>query len=136
MFRITLAWRLNALLPFTTEYQNYRAMDDAVKAMELGLLQAARGTEVEVYNIILQLEKTRTTAEAQRLTVELAERTLRLSETAYRNGLKQYIEVQNDELALRQARLEQVRQSYDYRKGLLDLEYATGVPFGSLGGRN
>ena len=135
MFRITLAWRLNALFPFTMEYQAYHAINDAVKAMELGLTQAIQGTEAEVYNIILQLEKTRTTAEAQKMTVDLAERTLRLSETAYRNGLKQFIEVQNDELALRQARLGALQQNYNYLMGLLDLEYAIGVPFGSLGGR-
>jgi outer membrane protein TolC len=136
MFRISLVWRLNALIPFTPEHQNYKAMEDGVKALDLGLAQAVQAAEVEAYNIILQLEKTRTSAEAQRLTVELAERTLRLSEAAYRNGLKQFIEVQGDELALRQARLEALQQNYNYLKDLLDLEYAIGVPFGSLGGRN
>lgn len=135
MFRITLTWRLNALFPFTREYQSYQAMDDAVKAMELGLTRTIQGTEAEVYNIIMQLEKTRTTAEAQKMTVNLAERTLRLSETAYRNGLKQFLEVQNDELALRQARLGSLQQNYNYLMSLLDLEYAIGVPFGTLGGR-
>ncbi|MDR2210240.1 MAG: TolC family protein [Spirochaetaceae bacterium] len=136
MFRITLGWRLNALLPFTTEYQGYRALSDAVKIMDLGIAQEIQKTEVEVYGIILQLEKTRTTAEAQRLTVELAERTLRLSETAYRNGLKEFLDVQNDELALRQAQLEALQQNYKYRMDLLDLEYAIGLPFGDLSGRN
>jgi outer membrane protein TolC len=104
--------------------------------MELGLSQAVQGTQMEVNNIIMQLEKTRTTAETQRMTVELAERTLRLSETAYNNGLKQFLEVQNDELALRQARLGALQQNYNYLMSLLDLEYAIGVPFGTLGGRN
>ena len=136
MFRITLAWRLNALIPFTPEFQAYQAMNDAVKAMELGMTRAVQGTEMEVYNLIMQLEKTRTTAEAQRMTVNLAERTLRLSETAYRNGLKTFLEVQNDELALRQARLGILQQNYNYLMGLLDLEYAIGVPFGTLSGSN
>jgi outer membrane protein TolC len=132
MFRVTLAWRLNAFLPFSKEANDYKAMDDAVKMMELGVKQAMQGTEVEVYNIIMQLEKTRTTAEAQRLTVQLAERTYRLSMTAYQNGLKTWLDVQNDELALRQARLGSLQQNYSYLMGLLDLEYALGVPFGSL----
>ena len=136
MFRITLGWRLNAFIPFTREYQSYQAMKDAVKAMELGMSQAVQGTEMEAYNIIMQLEKTRTTAEAQRMTVNLAARTLQLSETAYRNGLKTYLEVQNDELALRQARLGTLQQNYSYLMSLLDLEYAIGVPFGTLSGRN
>ena len=136
MFRVTLAWRLNAFIPFTPEFQTYQAMNDAVKAMELGMQRAVQGTEMEVYNLIMQLEKTRASAEAQRLTVSLAERTLRLSETAYRSGLKTFLEVQNDELALRQARLGILQQNYNYLMGLLDLEYAIGVPFGTLSGSN
>jgi outer membrane protein TolC len=133
MFRITLGWRLNGLFPFTQEGQALKALDDGIRAMNLGLAQAVQGTEVEVYNIVLQLEKTRTQAEAQRLTVELAEQTYRLSEQAYRSGLKEFLEVQNDELAMRQARLNMLQQNYAYFTGLLDLEYAVGVPFGTLG---
>jgi outer membrane protein TolC len=135
MFRITLFWRLSALLPFSVENQGYLAVNDAVKAMELGLALAVQGTEMEVYNTIMQMEQTRTSAEAQRMTVDLAERTLRLSQTAYRNGLKTFLEVQNDELALRQARLGALQQNYNYLMSLLDLEYAIGVPFGTLSGR-
>jgi len=132
MFRITLGWRLNGLLPFTKENQSYQAMKEAVKAMEMGMSRAVQGTEAEVYNIIMQLEKTRATAEAQRMTVELAERTYRLSQTAYQNGLKTFLDVRNDELALSQARLGALSQNYSYLMGLLDLEYALGVPFGTL----
>jgi outer membrane protein TolC len=135
MFRITLAWRLNALIPFTKENQAWLAMNDTLKAMDLGMAQTVQTTKTEVYNIIMQLEKTRTTAEAQKLTVDLAERTLRLTERAYGSGYKQYLEVLNDELALRQARLGVLQQNYNYLMGLLDLEYAIGVPFGTLGGR-
>jgi outer membrane protein TolC len=133
MFRITLGWRLNGLFPFSQEGQALKALDDSIRAMNLGLAQAVQGTEVEVYNIVLQLEKTRTQAEAQRLTVELAEQTYRLSEQAYRSGLKEFLDVQNDELAMRQARLNMLQQNYAYFTGLLDLEYAIGVPFGTLG---
>ena len=133
MFRITLGWRLNGLFPFSQEAQALKALDDSIRAMNLGLARAVQGTEVEVYNIVLQLEKTRTQAEAQRFTVELAEQTYRLSEQAYRSGLKEFLDVQNDELAMRQARLNMLQQNYAYFTGLLDLEYAVGVPFGTLG---
>ncbi|MDR1388598.1 MAG: TolC family protein [Treponema sp.] len=135
-FSVTLSWRLNGFLPFTPEYQGVRALDDAVKALNLGIAQAVQGVETEAYSIILKLEKTRESVEAQKRTVELAERTLRLSEAAYRNGLKEFLEVRNDQDALNQARLGALNQNYDYLMGLLDLEYAIGAPFGSLGGRN
>jgi outer membrane protein TolC len=133
MFRITLGWRLNGLFPFTQEHQALKSLDDAIQSMNLDLARAVQGTEVEVYNVVLQLEKTRTQAEAQRLTVDLAERTYLLSEQAYRAGIKEFLEVQNDELALRKARLDLLQQNYAYLTGLLDLEYAIGVPFGTLG---
>jgi outer membrane protein TolC len=136
MFRITLGWRLNGLFPFTQEHQALKSLDDSISAANLGLAQAVQGTEVEVYNIVLQLEKTRTQAEAQRLTVDLAERTYLLSEQAYRAGIKEFLDVQNDELALRQARLNLLQQNYAYLTGLLDLEYTIGVPFGTLGEKN
>jgi outer membrane protein TolC len=133
MFRVTLGWRLNGLFPFTQENQALKTIDDNIRAMNLGLAQAIQGTEVEIYNIVLQLEKTRTQAEAQRATVDLAGRTYTLSLQAYRSGLKDFLEVQNDELALRQARFDMLRQNYAYLTSLLDLEYAAGVPFGTLG---
>jgi len=135
MFSITLSWRLNALLPFSVEAQRYRALKDALEAMNLGMALAIQGTQTEVYNIILQLERTRTSAEAQRATVNLAQRTLQMSEIAYRNGHRTFVEVLNDELALRQARLGMLQQNYNYLMSLLDLEYAIGVPFGTLGAR-
>jgi outer membrane protein TolC len=131
-FRLSITWRLNAFLPFTPEFNSMLTMNEAVRSLNISLAQAVQGTQIEVYNIILQLEKIRTTAEAQRLTVQLAERTLRLSDQAYRNGLKEFNDVQSDLLALRQAQLGAAQQNYNYLMGLLDLEYATGVPFGSI----
>jgi outer membrane protein TolC len=135
-FTISLGFSLNGLIPFTKENNALKDLDDGISKMHIGLAQAVQGTEVEIYNTVLGLEQTRTTAEAQALAVQLAERTLRLSEQAYRSGLKEFLDVQNDELALRQARFNMLQQNYSYLTGLLDLEYAIGVPFGSLGERN
>jgi outer membrane protein TolC len=84
----------------------------------------------------MQLEKARVTVEAQSLTVELAERTYRLTEEAYQAGLSEFLEVQNAELELRRARIGVLEQNYNYIKGLIDLEYAIGVPFGTLSAGN
>jgi outer membrane protein TolC len=135
-FSITLAMRLNAFFPFSREAQSYRAINDGLEVMNIGMSLLVQGTQTEVYNTILQLERTRTSAEAQRATVSLAERTLQMSEIAYRNGHRQFVEVLNDELALRQARLGMLQQNYNYLMSLLDLEYAIGMPFGTLGGMN
>ncbi|MDR2518223.1 MAG: TolC family protein [Spirochaetaceae bacterium] len=130
----SLGFRLNGLFPFDSERQGLQDMDDNLRLLRVGLAQAVRGTEIEVYSAILNLEKVRGTAEAQGRTVDLAERTYRLTETAYRAGLQDLLEVQNAELELRRARIGVLEQNFTYLQGLIDLEYAVGVPFGTLSG--
>ncbi|MDR2797160.1 MAG: TolC family protein [Treponema sp.] len=132
MFRLTLTFRLNGLLPWSTEAQGLKELDETLSSLNIGLAQAIQGTELEIYNTVLSLEQTRTTAEAQRLTADLAERTYRLTEQAYRAGLNELLEVQNAELELRKARIGVLEQQFNYLKSLIDLEYAIGVPFGTL----
>jgi outer membrane protein TolC len=131
-FRITLGFRLNGLLPFGAEFQGNKSIDDGIKTANIGLAQMIRGTEIEIYNTVLSLEKTRISAEAQTQTVNLAERSYRLTEEAYRAGLQDLFQVQSAELSLRQARVQMLEQQFNYLNGLIDLEYSIGVPFGTL----
>jgi len=91
-----------------------------------------QGTEIEIYNTVLALNKTQITAEAQQKTVELAERAYRLTEQAFRAGLQDLLQVQNAELELKQAKVSMLEHQFNYLNGLLDLEYSIGVPFGTL----
>jgi outer membrane protein TolC len=79
------------------------------------------------------LVKTEASIEAMRQNVDLAERSYRSTETAYRNGLQTLLEVQNAANQLQEARLGVMSQTVTYLNGLIDLEYALGVPFGTLG---
>jgi outer membrane protein TolC len=129
---ITLGIRLHSLLPFSTDFQGIRNMDDQIRTANIGLAQMIQGTEIEIYNTILSLERTQSTAEAQAQTVSLAERSYRLTEQAYRAGLQDLLQVQNAQLELRQARVSMLEQQFNYLNGLIDLEYSVGVPFGTL----
>lgn len=132
MFSITLAWRLNSLLPFSREAQGLADLDDTIAKMNTNLAMAVRGTETEVYSIILKLNKSQQSMGALQLNVDLAQRAYALTEDAYRAGLKDIMEVTNAELDLRKAQLEVQKEKFNYLTGLLDLEYAIGVPFGTL----
>jgi len=135
-FRITLGFRLNGLLPFGTENQGLKSLEDQLKIANIGLTQLINGTEIEIYNTVLSLEKTRINTQALSETVSLAEQSYRMTETAYRAGLQDYFQVQNAEQSLRQARVQLLEQQFNYLNGLIDLEYAIGVPFGTLSGRS
>ena len=131
-FTISLGLRLHSLLPFSVDSQAIRALEDQTRIANIGLAMMIQGTEIEIYNTILALERTQATASALTQTVNLAERSHRLTEEAYRAGLQDLLQVQNAELELRQARVSMLEQQFNYLNGLIDLEYAIGVPFGTL----
>jgi len=133
---LTFGLRLHSLIPYSSDFQGIKNLDDQIKTATIGLAQLVNGTEIEVYNAVLALEKTRTNAKAQQETVNLAEQSYRLTEEAYRAGLQDYFQVQNAEQSLRQARVQLLEQQFNYLNGLIDLEYSLGVPFGTLSGRS
>jgi outer membrane protein TolC len=131
-FTVSVGLRLHSLIPWSTDYQGVKKLEDSIRVANIGLAQLIQGTEIEIYNTILSLEKIRITTEAQMQTISLAERAYTLSERAYRAGLQDILQVQNAELELKQARVSMLEQQFNYLNGLIDLEYAIGVPFGTL----
>jgi len=135
MFRATLSFKLNGLLPFSSDGQKLTEADERIESLRYALEQTVRGTETEIDTAVRKLAKSQRTVEALDLNVSLAERSYRLTEEAYRAGATDLLEVQNAELELRKARVEVLKERFNYLSGLLDLEYAAGLPFGSLGGK-
>jgi outer membrane protein TolC len=135
-FSVTVGMTLNSLFPFTTQSQGIKDVDNQIKIAAIGMSQMIRGTELEVYNTLLSLERVQTTVEAQNQKVALAEQSYKLTEEAYRAGLQELLSVQNAELELRRARLGILEQQFNYQNGLIDLEYAIGVSFGTLAGNS
>jgi len=129
---VSLGLRVHSLLPFSADFQGIKSMNDNIRIANIGLAQLIQGTEIEIYNTVLSLDRTRITAEAQMQTVNLAERSHRLTEEAYRAGLQDLLQVQNAALELRQAKVSMLEQHFNYLNALLDLEYAIGVPYGTL----
>ncbi|MDR0320705.1 MAG: TolC family protein [Treponema sp.] len=134
-FSITFALRLHSLIPYSSDFQGIKTLEDQIRIANIGLAQMITGTEIEIYNTVLALERTHTNAQALEQTVALAEQAYRLTEQAYGAGLQDYFQVQSAEQSLRQARVQLLEQQFTYLNGLIDLEYAIGVPFGTLSKR-
>jgi outer membrane protein TolC len=134
MFRVTLLWNLNAYLPFSTTGMALQELDDTVNSLNINLAQLVRGTEIEVYQTVLQLQKSQTYMDALRLTEDLALRSYQQTEEAYRSGGVDFLQVQSALLEYQKAQNAVVAESFNYLSGLIDLEYAIGVPFGTLSG--
>ena len=133
-FSITLGMNLNGLFSRTREGQQLRDMEAALQMQNIRLAQTIRETELEIFTMINSLERIRTTVEVQQATVYLAEESYRLTEEAFRAGLQDFQVVQNAALALDQARIRLLTEQFNYINYLIDLEYALGVPFGTLSG--
>jgi outer membrane protein TolC len=131
-FTISLGMRLHSIIPWSPDYQGIKKLEDNIRTANIGLAQMIQGTEIEIYNTILSLERIRITTEAQMQTISLAERAYGLSERAYRAGLQDLLQVQSAELELKQAKVSMLEQQFNYLNGLIDLEYSIGVPFGTL----
>ena len=128
----TVGMSLNGLLGFTREGQMRRDIDAGLQIQHIQLAQMIRETELEIFNKINALETTRTSAEIQQAAVELAQLSYDLTEEAYRAGLQDFQSVQNAALALEQARLQLLTLYFNFLNDIIDLEYALGVPFGTL----
>jgi len=131
-FSVTLGMTLNNLFPFTKEGQQRKDMETNLQIQSIRLGQMIRETELEVFTKLASLEKIKTSAEAQKNAVNLAEQSYRLTEEAYRAGLQDFQAVQSASLALEQAKLQLLQVNFNYLNDLIDLEYSIGVPFGTL----
>jgi len=131
-FVFSVGFRLNGLLPFGAERQGLAALNDRIRTTHIGLAQMIRGTEIEISNLVLTLQRIQITMGALEQTAALAQRSFDLTEQAYRAGFVDLFQVQNAEQSLRQARVQLQEQQVNYLNGLIDLEYALGIPFGTL----
>ncbi|GHV83255.1 transporter [Spirochaetia bacterium] len=131
-FTIALSWTPTSLLPFGVDTQGIKDIDDNIQKLNIGLAQSVQATELEIYSKVYELEQIRASIEAQRATIQLAQRSYNDTFTAYRNGSQNYQQVQDANIQLQNSRLNLTQQYNQYIKGLIDLEYSIGVPFGTL----
>lgn len=87
--------------------------------------------EAEFRTTTNRIAQVRQTIAAQERNVEQAERGLNIARVSYENGVFSVVEVNDAELALTQARLNQATAYYEYVNAVLDLENLLGRSIGS-----
>lgn len=124
MFRLTVALSLDSFLPFSSARINIKEMENSIEKTKLGLQQAKEGAELEIQSIVMRLNKSVQSLETLKLNVALAQKVYEMAMEAYNAGNKELLEVENAEIELNKAKLEVIKEKYNYKTGLLDLEYA------------
>ncbi len=129
----TLSFSLDNLMPWSAARETAdKARDTAVKT-ESQLKEALTGAEISVRSLRRSIEQSLASLAARRLTVEMAERSWRLTEEAYNFGTKDILSLQKAGDNLQEARANLLKEAFNLVSALLDLEYALGLPFGTLG---
>jgi len=134
MFGITLSMSLDNLIPNSAQKNRiYNASLDKEK-IRVQLSQALQGAELEIRRIIVGLEKSAKSIEVLKLNVELAEKANQMGQEAYRAGLKDYSQIETTEVNLQEARVNLLKEKYNYLSGLLDLENALNTSLETIRG--
>jgi len=123
MFRATIAFSLDGLLPFSQAQMGIRDLEDSIELNRIGLMQTIRGAELEIDATVEQLKKSRDTIETLLLNEELARRAYEMAEEAYNAGSRELLEVENAEIDLKTAQIEVLKEKFTYLSALIDLEY-------------
>ncbi len=124
MFRMTLSMSLDSFLPWSKTQIGIRDMEDGITQLKLGISQTKIAAEMEIKTLVMQLNKSVEQLETLILNISLAHEAYRLSQEAYDAGSKELLEVKDAERDLNTAKLEVLKEKYNYITGLLDLEYA------------
>jgi outer membrane protein len=96
------------------------------KKAELDLEDQRRAIELEVRQAYSDFLQAQQLVEAQKLTVEQAEESLRLARARFDAGTATQLDVLSAQVALTQARSDRIRALFDYNIAIAALERATG----------
>jgi len=101
------------------------SLNQAIEQKE-GYLKAIK---TQISSVIYNISQAVKRIEAQSRTVEQAQKGYEIAKTRLENGLSTQLEVNDAELALRQAKLNRLQAVYDFHSALADLHELTGKSF-------
>ncbi len=128
-----VSFSLDNLLPWSEARETADKAEDSLAKAQSELDEAQTSAGISLRSLRREIEQSLSTLKARRLTLDLAERTYRLTEEAYRYGTKDLLSLQGAADSLQEARVNLLKEAYNLISSVLDLEYASGVPFGTLG---
>jgi len=124
---------LDGFLPFSSTANDIRDAEANVEDIALQLADERVSDRLERDSLLRTIGQLNASLKARALSLALAERNYALSEEAYRRGTKDLLSLQDASDSLQEAKLAYMKESHSLVSTVLDLEYAIGVPLGTLG---
>ena len=122
-FTLSFSIPVSSFVPFSKEQMDIARGQFSINAAKFKYDDLKQKKELEIEKTIMGLDKSKESLEVLKLNVALAKRAFNKAEEAYRLGTKELLDVQNSELELNNAKLNLLKEEYNYTTGLLDLEY-------------
>jgi outer membrane protein TolC len=123
MFATTLSYNLEGLLPGSATRVRLAELKKEKEKLEFQFEQAVRATELEIRTLVRGMEKAAESLANLDLNVQLAQKAFEIATQGYGSGVRELLEIENAEDELNKAKLEVLKEKYNYTANLSDLEY-------------
>jgi outer membrane protein TolC len=132
LMTLAISIPLDGFVPDSADRVASASARDDIEIARIALRQARQKAEVEIRSALLASEKSLRTMDALALNVTRAQEAYDLTETSYRAGTLNLLEVQNASDELQKAELLLLKEKYNYLSGLIDLAYSLNTTLGDL----
>lgn len=122
-FNVVFSYGLDSLVPFSKEQTSLIAYQTGIKKLQLELDNKRQELTIQMVSIITTLKQITGSLESLRLNRDIAHKAYLLSEQAYKDGLKSFLEVAEAEEDLQNAEQTLLVSHYEYLTKLFELEY-------------
>ncbi|MCL5991507.1 MAG: TolC family protein, partial [Bacteroidetes bacterium] len=122
---VGLSFSMNLFKGLRTSHREQQAKITAQQTEEQ-FFQLKDFVTMQVKTKILDLERVQSNIEAQERNVKLAERANEISQVRYKEGTGNQLEIQNADMALRQARINKLQSEYDFMLAKFELDQLLG----------
>ena len=129
----TLRWHLDNLIPNSNGNLKIKQMEDNAEKLRLQIEEEEENSISRVENLIRQIKQQQESVKTLEMTKDVAEKTLSLTEEAYKYGTKDMLDVSDAQFTVRTAEMDILQRKYDIYCSILELEYTLNLTFGTLG---
>ena len=122
---LTVAWNLTGLLPWSTQRQNAKTLEDNKRKLQISRSLAVDNARMEINKLLDTLDQAKEAIQNSERSIDLAQKSYDMTTLAYQAGTTELLDVRDSEAQLNQAKLGKLNEQYNYLSALLDLQYAT-----------
>ena len=129
----TILWHLDNLIPNSSGNLKIKQLEDNAAKLRLQIAEEEEDSISRVENLVHQIQNQQASVKTLEMTRDVAEKTLALTEEAYKFGTKDMLDVSDAQQTVRNAEMDILAKEYDIYCSILELEYTLNLAFGTLG---